>query len=73
MEILQTYQKDQRPIQEVYAQVQTLFNGAQDLLDEFKQFLPEASGAEPSESMKALFGTTSYMGKWARRDKSEGC
>ncbi|KAI8137486.1 hypothetical protein BJV82DRAFT_583646 [Fennellomyces sp. T-0311] len=56
LEILQTYQKEQKPIQEVYAQVQTLFNGAHDLLDEFKQFLPEASGA--GGGMAALFGST---------------
>lgn len=43
LEILQTYQKEQRPIQEVYAQVTTLFASAPDLLDEFKQFLPENS------------------------------
>ncbi|KAI9093851.1 hypothetical protein DFS34DRAFT_630591 [Phlyctochytrium arcticum] len=43
LEILQTYQKEQKPIQEVYAQVQVLFKGAPDLLDEFKQFLPDNS------------------------------
>lgn len=41
LEILQTYQKDQKPIQEVYAEVQVLFDGSNELLDEFKQFLPE--------------------------------
>lgn len=41
LEILQTYQKDQKPIGEVYTQVQALFNGSKELLDEFKQFLPE--------------------------------
>lgn len=41
MEILQTYQKEQKPIGEVYSHVQYLFNGAEDLLEEFKQFLPE--------------------------------
>ncbi|KAI9263846.1 hypothetical protein EDC94DRAFT_517900, partial [Helicostylum pulchrum] len=41
LEILQTYQKDQKPIQEVYAEVQVLFNSSNELLDEFKQFLPE--------------------------------
>lgn len=44
MEILQTYQKEQRPIQEVYGQVQVLFNGDNDLLAEFKQFLPDTTG-----------------------------
>ncbi|KAI8799910.1 hypothetical protein BJ742DRAFT_686639 [Cladochytrium replicatum] len=43
LEILQTYQREQKPIQEVYAQVQVLFHNATDLLDEFKQFLPDNS------------------------------
>ncbi|KAI9137913.1 hypothetical protein BKA69DRAFT_1041309 [Paraphysoderma sedebokerense] len=41
LEILQTYQKEQKPINEVYSQVTVLFKGAPDLLDEFKQFLPD--------------------------------
>ncbi|KAG0702743.1 hypothetical protein DFH29DRAFT_920208 [Suillus ampliporus] len=47
LEILQTYQKEQRQIQDsqVYVQVQVLFKDAQDLLSEFKDFLPEASMA----------------------------
>lgn len=51
MEILQTYQKEQKPIGEVYAHVQYLFNGAEDLLEEFKQFLPEIS-QQPSYGVK---------------------
>ncbi|GAA5868660.1 hypothetical protein JCM8547_003773 [Rhodosporidiobolus lusitaniae] len=43
LEILQTYQKEGRAIQDVYAQVTTLFHTAPDLLDEFKQFLPDTS------------------------------
>lgn len=60
LEVLQTYQKDQKPIEEVtekttkpfqnfilnyllqvYAEVQVLFDDSNDLLDEFKQFLPD--------------------------------
>ncbi|KAJ3142620.1 Transcriptional regulatory protein sin3 [Physocladia obscura] len=41
LEILQTYQKESKPIQQVYAQVQVLFRSAPDLLNEFKHFLPE--------------------------------
>ncbi|WVO13131.1 hypothetical protein L204_100743 [Cryptococcus depauperatus] len=41
LEILQTYQRDTRDIDEVYEQVTKLFTNAPDLLDEFKQFLPE--------------------------------
>ncbi|KAI8900508.1 hypothetical protein BC833DRAFT_618450 [Globomyces pollinis-pini] len=43
LEILQTYQKDDKAIQDVYAQVQVLFASAPDLLEEFKQFLPDNS------------------------------
>ena len=54
LEILHTYQKDQRAIKEggapkshlteseVYAQVSRLFQNQEDLLSEFDQFLPEA-------------------------------
>ncbi|KAJ2151143.1 hypothetical protein J3F82_003538 [Coemansia sp. RSA 637] len=45
LEILQTYQKESRPIQDVYGQVQHLFSSAPDLLDEFKQFLPDITEA----------------------------
>ena len=44
LEILQTYQREQKPIQDVYAQVTTLFDAAPDLLEDFKQFLPETAG-----------------------------
>lgn len=47
LEILQTYQKEAKPIQEVYAQVTILFKGAPDLLDDFKQFLPENNAGGP--------------------------
>ncbi|RKO92645.1 hypothetical protein BDK51DRAFT_18371 [Blyttiomyces helicus] len=53
LEILQTYQKESKPIQDVYAQVQVLFKGAPDLLDEFKQFLPDTSAAQPTGSKKS--------------------
>eukprot|EP00090_Calanus_glacialis_P031781 TRINITY_DN52800_c0_g1_i1.p1 TRINITY_DN52800_c0_g1~~TRINITY_DN52800_c0_g1_i1.p1 ORF type:complete len:1465 (-),score=323.77 TRINITY_DN52800_c0_g1_i1:648-5042(-) len=55
LEILHTYQKDQRAIKEggapksllteseVYAQVSKLFQNQEDLLSEFGQFLPEAT------------------------------
>ncbi|KAI8377319.1 Sin3 family co-repressor-domain-containing protein [Blakeslea trispora] len=41
LEILQTYQKDQKPIEQVYAEVKELFDGSEELLEEFKQFLPD--------------------------------
>nr|XP_019050564.1 paired amphipathic helix protein Sin3a [Kwoniella bestiolae CBS 10118]OCF29494.1 paired amphipathic helix protein Sin3a [Kwoniella bestiolae CBS 10118] len=44
LEILQTYQRDTRDIAEVYEQVTRLFNNAPELLEEFKQFLPENGG-----------------------------
>ncbi|KAI1855557.1 hypothetical protein JX266_000422 [Neoarthrinium moseri] len=45
LEILQTYQREQKPIQDVYAQVTSLFNAAPDLLEDFKQFLPESAAS----------------------------
>ncbi|CAO1622068.1 unnamed protein product [Sympodiomycopsis kandeliae] len=52
LEILQTYQKEGRAIQDVYAQVTVLFEGAKDLLDEFKQFLPDTT-SQPGGSQPA--------------------
>lgn len=43
LEILQTYQREQKPIAEVYEQVTVLFANSPDLLDDFKQFLPDTS------------------------------
>jgi paired amphipathic helix protein Sin3a len=60
LEILQTYQREQKPIQDVYAQVTSLFNTAPDLLEDFKQFLPESAAsnkggnAARSEEMLAI-------------------
>ncbi|KAI0639840.1 hypothetical protein C8Q77DRAFT_1083126 [Trametes polyzona] len=57
LEILQTYQKEQRHVQDqsqVYAQVQMLFKDAPDLMDEFKDFLPEA--AAPSLHPQGVVG-----------------
>ncbi|KAI9254321.1 hypothetical protein EDC94DRAFT_238533 [Helicostylum pulchrum] len=62
LEILQTYQKDQKPIQEVYAHVQFLFNGAPDLLDEFKQFLPDITG-QPASVLFDTISPTYYSSK----------
>ena len=38
LEILQTYQREQKQIAEVYEQVTVLFANSPDLLDDFKQF-----------------------------------
>lgn len=59
LEILQTYQKEQRPIHEVYAQVTVLFDHAKDLLEEFKQFLPD-TGAPPGGG-GGLFGMLGHV------------
>ncbi|WFC96905.1 hypothetical protein MBRA1_003570 [Malassezia brasiliensis] len=60
LEILQTYQKEQRPIHEVYAQVTVLFDHAQDLLEEFKQFLPD-TGAHGGGAPGGLFGMLGHV------------
>ncbi|KAI5467596.1 hypothetical protein BGZ63DRAFT_346820 [Mariannaea sp. PMI_226] len=57
LEILQTYQREQKPIQDVYAQVTTLFNSAPDLLEDFKQFLPESAGQAKATPGRVEEGT----------------
>ena len=52
LEILHTYQKEQKTIKEVYEQVSTLFKHHADLLGEFSQFLPDGS----PDSGGGLFG-----------------
>ena len=52
LEILQTYQRDQKPINEVYAQVTVLFQNAPDLLDDFKKFLPDSSMSEQQQQQQ---------------------
>jgi len=44
LEILQTYQRESKAIADVYSQVTALFHTAPDLLEDFKQFLPESAG-----------------------------
>lgn len=69
LEILQTYQRESKPIQDVYGQVTQLFNSAPDLLEDFKQFLPESAAharqqaarqAEESIPMSHLRGDPNY-------------
>lgn len=80
LEILQTYQKEQKPIhdvclkrgaacsnkdgfadsfsspRQVYAQVTLLFDNAKDLLDEFKQFLPDTSNGQSGGYFFGMLG-----------------
>ncbi|KAI9316424.1 hypothetical protein BX666DRAFT_1950439 [Dichotomocladium elegans] len=64
LEILQTYQKERKPIQEVYSHVQYLFNNAPDLLHEFKQFLPEIT-EQPAQD----FAEDRHMGHMGKLSK----
>mgnify|MGYP001123708163 FL=1 len=52
LEILHTYQREQKSIKEVYDQVAQLFRSHSDLLSEFSQFLPDTSS--PSSSAQLL-------------------
>ncbi|KAL8919161.1 MAG: hypothetical protein Q9208_006921 [Pyrenodesmia sp. 3 TL-2023] len=72
LEILQTYQRDLKPIQDVYAQVTQLFSSAPDLLEDFKQFLPESAAqakaqaaarqaAEDPQNISDVRGEPSYI------------
>ncbi|ODV79450.1 uncharacterized protein CANTADRAFT_51875 [Suhomyces tanzawaensis NRRL Y-17324] len=63
LEILQTYQREQKPIGEVYEQVTVLFSNSPDLLDDFKQFLPDTSnqGYQAQEGTFAQANGTSQL------------
>ncbi|ETI24167.1 hypothetical protein G647_03536 [Cladophialophora carrionii CBS 160.54] len=54
LEILQTYQRESKPIQDVYAQVTQLFISAPDLLEDFKQFLPESAAHGKAQAARAM-------------------
>jgi paired amphipathic helix protein Sin3a len=57
LEILHTYHNKQLTIQDVYAQVAKLFKDNPDLLEEFKQFLPDpAINKQPRESQTTSVG-----------------
>lgn len=43
LEILQTYQRESTPLQDVYAQVTDLLEAEPDLIEDLKQFLPESA------------------------------
>lgn len=59
LEILQTYQREQKPIGEVYEQVTILFANSPDLLDDFKQFLPDTTNANNNiNTMHSIAATT---------------
>lgn len=53
LEILQTYQRESKPIQDVYAQVTQLFHTAPDLLEDFKQFLPDSAAQAKQQAQAA--------------------
>ena len=57
LEILQTYQRESKPIQDVYAQVTQLFSSAPDLLEDFKQFLPESAAQAKAQAAAAKQAT----------------
>lgn len=59
LEILQTYQREQKPISEVYEQVTVLFANLPDLLDDFKQFLPDTSNLAPPAYLPETNGAES--------------
>lgn len=71
LEILQTYQRESKPIQDVYAQVTGLFNGAPDLLEDFKQFLPESAAQHRAQQAARHNEEAAMMGN-VRGDPAYG-
>lgn len=65
LEILQTYQREQKPIGEVYEQVTQLFSSSPDLLNDFKQFLPD-SGNQPLLQQQRGHDGSALLGQGAQ-------
>eukprot|EP00871_Galdieria_phlegrea_P002793 jgi/Galph1/3514/GphlegSOOS_G2171.1 len=65
LDILHSYQKEQRSIKEVYEQVATLFQHDSDLLEEFTNFLPDsANQSKPMIGGKSMDKSElSYTGR----------
>jgi paired amphipathic helix protein Sin3a len=72
LEILQTYQRESKPIQDVYAQVTTLFGAAPDLLEDFKQFLPESAAQHRAQQQAARHTEDAVMLTSVRGDTGYG-
>ena len=80
LEILQTYQRESKPIGDVYAQVTELFITAPDLLEDFKQFLPDytaqaksqaaARHGEEAAATSNVRGEPSYIAGMARHSQT---
>lgn len=72
LDILQTYQRESRPIQEVYAQVTKLFESATDLLEDFKQFLPETTAKSKAAAMARRKAEEQVMTSNVRSEAPKG-
>jgi hypothetical protein len=70
LEILQTYQRESTPIQDVYSEIKNLFSSAPDLVVEFKQFVPESVAAdiEVQTTRTAFADADKGRGRKRRRD-----
>ncbi|KAH9950932.1 hypothetical protein B0H21DRAFT_720471 [Amylocystis lapponica] len=73
LDILQTYQKEQKHLHDsqVYVQVQMLFKDAPDLMDEFRDFLPNVGGSSShnaGEIRGILPNPATSSGAWAQTD-----
>ena len=65
LEILHTYQKEQKTIKEVYEQVSTLFKNHTALIGEFSQFLPD--GSPEGNALQAASGCAARRGQLTGR------
>jgi paired amphipathic helix protein Sin3a len=69
---LQTYQRESKPIGDVYAQVTQLFRDAPDLLEDFKQFLPESAAHAKQLAAQARASDEAIMNSNVRGEPGYG-
>lgn len=72
LDILATYQKESRSIQDVYVQITNLFNSAPDIMEDFKQFLPETTLWHAEVQAAQTESAGAGMGRVRKRQRDEG-
>lgn len=70
--ILQTHQRKSTPVRDIYVQITKLFNSAPDLMEGFKQFLPETAFSHAEVQAAQTESAGAGMGRVRKRQRDEG-
>lgn len=71
LEVLHTFSRDHQSLSSVYERVAQLFEGHDDLLEEFTQFLPDTAAPEMSEPVYSPIKTRQSVAKTEEKSKMQ--